>query len=132
MPNFLLIQEINNSKIRQKTKVRDMTNFPKEDFQATLENEEITDFSDTQDIDNMYNIFQTKLLKAIHKQASSKTSSQKEVKMRKKTMDNKTNSNKNKEKNKTYEKYLKSKDIFWYNKCISSRNTIKRLIEKRK
>ena len=96
MPNFLLIQETNNSKIKQKTKVRDMTNFPKEDFQATLENEEITDFSDTQDIDNVYNIFQTKLLKAIHKYAPSKTSSQKEVKMRKKTMDNKTNSNKNK------------------------------------
>ena len=27
VPNFLLIQEINNSKIKQKTKVRDTTNF---------------------------------------------------------------------------------------------------------
>ena len=77
MPNFLLIQEIDNFKIKQKTKVRDMTNFAKEDFQATLENEEITDFSATQDIDNMYNIFQTKLLKAINKHAPFKTSSQK-------------------------------------------------------
>ena len=77
MPNFLLIQEIDNFKIKQKTKVRDMTNFPKEDFQATLENEEITDFSATQDIDNIYNIFQTKLLKAIDKHAPFKTSSQK-------------------------------------------------------
>ena len=84
MSNFLLIQEINNSKIRRKTKVRDMTNFAKEDFQATLENEEMTDFSDTQDIDNMYNIFQAKLLKAIDKHAPFKTLSQKEVKMRKK------------------------------------------------
>ena len=25
------------------------------------------------------------------------------------------------EKNKTYEKYLKSKDIFWYNRYINSR-----------
>ena len=73
-----------------------MTNFANEDFQATLENEEITDFSDTQDTDNMYNIFQTKLLKAIDKHAPYKTLSQKEVKMRKKTMDNKTNTNKNK------------------------------------
>ena len=50
-----------------------MTNFSKEDFQATLENEEITDFSDSQDIDNMYNNFQTKLLKAIDKHAPFKT-----------------------------------------------------------
>ena len=45
-------------------------------------------------------------------------------------MDNKTNTNKNK--NKTYEKYLKSKDIFQYNRYINSRNTAKRLIEKSK
>ena len=66
---FPLIQEINNSKIKQKIKVKDMTNFAKEDFQAPVENEEITDFSDTQNIDNMYNIFQTELLKAIDKHA---------------------------------------------------------------
>ena len=36
MPNFLLIQEINNSKIKQKSKVRDMKNFLREDFQTTL------------------------------------------------------------------------------------------------
>ena len=96
MPNFLLIQEINNCNIKQKIKVRYMANFPKENFQATLENEEITDFSDTQDIDNMYNTFQTKLLKATDKHALFKTLSQKEVKMRKKSMDNKTNTNKNK------------------------------------
>ena len=53
------------------------------------------DFSDTQNID-MYNIFQIKLLKAIDKHALFKTLWQKEVKMRKKNMDNKTNTNKNK------------------------------------
>ena len=42
-----------------------MANFAKEDFQATLESEEIMDFSDTQEIDNLQNIFQTKLPKAI-------------------------------------------------------------------
>ena len=36
MPNFLLIREINNSKIKQKSKVRDMKNFLREDFQNTL------------------------------------------------------------------------------------------------
>ena len=54
-----------------------MTNLAKEEFQVTLQNEEITDFSDTQDIDNMYNVFQTKLLKAIDKHAPFKTLSQK-------------------------------------------------------
>ena len=73
-----------------------MTNFVKEDLQATLENEDIMDFSDSQDIDNRYNIFQTKLLKAIYKHAPFKILSQKEVKMRKKNMDDKTNTNKNK------------------------------------
>ena len=109
-----------------------MTNFANEDFQATLENEEITDFSDTQDIDNMYNIFQTKLLKAIDKHAPYKTLSQKEVKMRKKPWITKQILTKIREKNKTYEKYLKSTDIFWYNRYINSRNTVKRLIEKSK
>ena len=132
MPNFLLIQEINNCNIKQKIKVRYMANFPKENFQATLENEEITDFSDTQDIDNMYNIFQTKLLKATDKHALFKTLSQKEVKMRKKAWITKQILTKIREKNKTYEKYLKSKDTFWYNRYINSRNTVKRLIEKSK
>ena len=36
------------------------------------------------------------------------------------------------EKNKTYEKYLKIKDIFWYNRYINFRNIVKRLIEKSK
>ena len=31
MLNFLLIQEMSNSKIKQKTKIRDMINFVKED-----------------------------------------------------------------------------------------------------
>ena len=33
------------------------------------------------------------------------------------------------EKNKNCDKYLKSKAIFWYNRYINSRNTVKRLIE---
>ena len=36
------------------------------------------------------------------------------------------------EKNKSYEKYLKSNDIFWYNRYINSRNIVKKLIEKSK
>ena len=32
MLNFLLIQEMSNSKIKQKTKIRDMINFVKEDL----------------------------------------------------------------------------------------------------
>ena len=36
------------------------------------------------------------------------------------------------ERNKTYEKYLKSKYIFWYNRYINSRNIVKRLIGKSK
>ena len=80
-----------------------MTNFVKEDLQATLENEDIMDFSDSQDIDNRYNIFQTKLLKAIYKHAPFKILSQKEVKMRKKTWMTKQILTKIRGKNKTYE-----------------------------
>ena len=83
-----------------------MTNFANEDFQATLENEEITDFSDTQDTDNMYNIFQIKLLKAIDKHAPYKTLSQKEVKMRKKPWITKQILTKIREKNKTFRNFL--------------------------
>ena len=52
--------------------------------------------------------------------------------MRKNTWITKQILTKVREKNKTYEKYLKSKDIFWYNRYINSRNTVKRLIEKSK
>ena len=106
MPNFLLIQEMNNSKIKQITKVRNMTNFVKEDFQATLENEDIIDLSDTQDIDNMYNTFQTKLLKGIHKHAPFKTLPQKEVKMRRKPWITKQMLTKIRGKNKTFRNFL--------------------------
>ena len=111
MPNFLLVLEMDNSKTKQKTKITDMTNFSKEDFQATPENKYVMDFSDTQDIDDTFNIFQTKLLKAIDKYAPFKTLSQKS-RNEKKSMDNKTNTSI--EKNKIHEKYLKSKDSFWY------------------
>ena len=36
-----------------------MINFVKEDFNKRLKNEDIMDFSDTQYIDDMFNIFQT-------------------------------------------------------------------------
>ena len=98
MPNFLLIQEMNNSKIKRKIKIRDMTNFVTKDFQATIEIEDIMDSSDTQDTDDMLNIFQTKLLKAIAKHAPFKTLSHKEIKMRKKPTNKNINTSKNKRK----------------------------------
>lgn len=45
-----------------------------------LDNQDIMDFSDTQDIDDMFNIFHTKLLKALDKHALFKTVSQKREK----------------------------------------------------
>ena len=98
MPNFLLIQEMNNSKIKRKIKIRDMTNFVTKDFQATIEIENIMDSSDTQDTDDMLNIFQTKLLKAIAKHAPFKTLSHKKIKMRKKPTNKNINTSKNKRK----------------------------------
>ena len=53
------------------------------------------------------------------------------VKMRKKPWITKQLLTKIREKNKTYEKYLKSKYIFWCNRYINSRNAVKRLIEKK-
>ena len=88
------------------------------------------DFSDIQDIDDMHNIFQIKLLKAIDKHAPFKILLQKE--MKKKPWITKQILIKIREKNKTYEKYLKIKDIFWYNIYINFRNIVKRLIEKSK
>ena len=61
-----------------------MTNFDIEDFQTTLGNEDVMDCSDTQGIDDMFNIFQAKLLKDIDKHPPFKTLSKKEIKMRKK------------------------------------------------
>ena len=52
--------------------------------------------------------------------------------MRKKSWIAKQIPTKIREKNKTYEKYLKSKNIFCYNRYINSRNTFKRLIVKSK
>ena len=45
---------MNGSNTKQKTKMRNRKSFVKEGFQAMLENEDIMD---TQDIDDMFNIF---------------------------------------------------------------------------
>ena len=37
-----------------------------------------------------------------------------------------------KEKNKSYEKYLKSRDIFWFNRYTNSKSNVKKLIKKSK
>ena len=59
-----------------------------------LENQDIMDFSDTQDIDDMFNIFHTKLLKALENMLYLKLYHKKE----KKVMNNKTNTSKNRRK----------------------------------
>lgn len=47
LPIFLPIQQINNTKVTQKSKIKDKTNFDTEDFQTTLGNEDQMDYSDT-------------------------------------------------------------------------------------
>ena len=80
LSNFLIIQNLKEEKIKRKIQIRDMKNFKLEKFSTDLEKAEPMDFSETSNLNEMYNRFHQKLLNTVNKNSRLKTLSNKEMK----------------------------------------------------
>ena len=72
LPNFLIIQNLKGERLTQKIQIRNMKNFESETFPADLEKVELMDFSETSNLNQMYNRSHQKLLNTISKNAPKK------------------------------------------------------------
>ena len=112
--NFLIIQNLKEERLKRKIEIRDMKNFKLETFSTDLEKAELMDFSETSDLNEMYNRFNQKLLNTINKSAPQKRLSNKEMKFQTKPWIDKNILHKINEKNKVYKKFMKTQHTFWY------------------
>ena len=78
LPNFLIIQNLKEERLKRKIQIRDMKNFKLETFSTDLEKAELMGFSKTSNLNEMYNRFHQKLLNTIIKNAPQKTLSNKD------------------------------------------------------
>ena len=72
LQNFLIIQNLNEGRLKQKIQIRDLKNFELEPFSADLEKAELMDFSQTFNLNEMYIRFHQKLLNTINKNVPKK------------------------------------------------------------
>ena len=89
-----------------------MKNFKLETFSTDLEKAKLMDFTETSNLNEMYNRFHQKLLNTINKHARQKTLSNKEMKFQIKPWIDKNILHKINEKNKSYKKFMKTQDIY--------------------
>ena len=89
-----------------------MKNFKLETFSTDLEKAKLMDFTETSNLNEMYNRFHQKLLNTINKHAPQKTLSNKEMKFQIKPWIDKNILHKINEKNKSYKKFMKTQDIY--------------------
>ena len=66
-PNFLIVQNIKEERLKRKMQIKDMKNVELVTFSADLENTELMDFSETSNLNEMYSRFHQRLLNAIRK-----------------------------------------------------------------
>ena len=106
-----------------------MKNFELETFSADLKKAELMDFSETSNLNEMYNRFHQKLLNTINKNASKKMLPNKEIKLQTKPWIDKKILPKINEKNKLYKKFMKTQDTFWYTRYKNLRDDLKSNID---
>ena len=132
LPNFLIIQNLKGERLTQKIQIRNMKNFELETFSADLEKVELMDFSETSNLNQMYNRFHQKLLNTISKNAPKKTLLNKEMKLQTKPWIDIKILDKINEKNKLYKKFIKTQDTLWYTRYKNLRDDLKSIIDRNK
>ena len=108
LPNFLIIQNLKEERLKRKIQTRDMKNFKLETFSTDLEKAELMDFSEASNLNEIYNRFHQKLLNTMNKNTLLKTLSNKEMKFQTKPWIDKNILHKINEKNKLYKKFMKT------------------------
>ena len=134
LPNFLIIQNLKEERLNRKIQIRDVKNFKLETFSTDLEKAELMDFSETSNLNEMYNRFNQKLLNTKNKNAPQKTLSNEETKLQTKPWIAKNILHRINEKkdNKLYKEFMKTQDTFWYTRYNNLRDDLKSNIDRNK
>ena len=134
LPNFLIIQNLKEERLNRKIQIRDVKNFKLETFSTDLEKAELMDFSETSNLNEMYNRFHQKLLNTKNKNAPQKTLSNEETKLQTKPWIAKNILHRINEKkdNKLYKEFMKTQDTFWYTRYNNLRDDLKSNIDRNK
>ena len=67
LPNFLIVQNIKEERLKRKIQIKGIKNIEFGTFSADLENTELMHFSETSNLNEMYNRFHQRLLNTITK-----------------------------------------------------------------
>ena len=132
MPNFLIIENILEPKIHQKIKIRDMKNFNEDKYLDDLDELKQTNFLQFENVNDMYKAFQDKYLEIINNNAPFKILSKKETKQRQKPWVTKSIIQSIKIRNIYYKKYMKTQEMFWYDRYKYYKSKITMLLRKSK
>ena len=110
-----------------------MKNLELKSFSADLEKAALMDFSETSNLNEMYNRFHQKLLNTINKNAPQKTMSNKEIKFQTTPWIDKNILHKIIEKKtRLYKKSMKTQDTLWYTRYKNQRDELKFNIDRNK
>ena len=114
LPNFILVLNLNEQKLKTKIQIRDMKNLQKGHFCRDMQNENLMKFSDTYILDGIYDKIQDKLISVINRHAHFKVLKNKEAQLKCTPWINKNILKLIKEKNQTCKKYTEDKDLYIY------------------
>ena len=129
LPNFMILQNFDKNIKKTKIRKRNYKHFNEQLFLTELNNTDITaQIEEANNTNIKYDILHEHLLNVIDHNAPIKTLSKKETKNLAKPWISQGILTSIKCKNKSYKKFIKSKDPFWYNKYKTYRNSINHLI----
>ena len=128
MPNFMILEKAMSYSKKAKLVKRDFTNFIKEDYLNDLRSINIDCVINVNDMDAIYDVFHMQLTNIIDKHAPFKTFSNREAKWLQKPWISKGIRKSLGVQHKMYNKYIKDKDLFWFNRYKFYRNKIRRLL----
>jgi len=134
MANFIIMENIEYSrKKEEKVIIRDMSKFNKTQFINDINIDNLTEvISRTYDVNDQYNIFHTRLIQAIDKNAPFKTLTNKENKIKLKPWITKGIRKSIHRKNKMYKKYVGNKNEDIYKEYQKLRNKLNDIIRGKK
>ena len=132
MPNFLLIDnEISKIKPKPQFK-RDYKNFDEIKYVSDVKSKNLLPRNSSENLNESFEHFQNEILSSINDYAPFKRVSKRQIKLKRKPWITSGLIKSISVKNKLYKRFLKSKDMFWYQRYKYYRDTLNHLIRKSK
>ena len=133
MPNFLILENVANRNNKSSCRKRDMRKFDAKKIEEDVNNIDLVEnINNSNDVNSIYNAFQQKFIEIINRHAPIKKLSKKQIKTMKKPWLTKGILKSIGEKNKTYKKFVNTKNKTLYNKYKVYRDLLNTLIRKSK